>query len=149
VTRSALIVDDAGAFAALAVQALFDAGFDARAATTVDAAFAELVRGVPDVVVLDHALDRDGAMLRATLVHHRARVLYVSGFDAEGDAPGVAASHAWPFLPKPFDTAALLAAVASLFPPETPSMPERNSPDPRPSIVPDATEAPGAIATRP
>lgn len=56
-TRSALIVDDAGAFAALAVQALFDAGFDARAATTVDAAFAELVRGVPDVVVIDYGAD--------------------------------------------------------------------------------------------
>lgn len=44
-TPTALVVDDAGGFAALAVQALFAAGFDARAATTVDAAFAELARG--------------------------------------------------------------------------------------------------------
>jgi len=144
-TRSVLVVDDHPSPATSAAHALEAAGYIARVATSVDAALVELADR-PDAVVLDHCLDRDASLLRLALVRARVPVVLVSGLDDEA-ALDVAGAHRWPFLLKPFDDVALTAAVASLFPPETP-VPERNSPDPRPSIVPDATEAPAAIAPR-
>lgn len=137
---SILVVDDAPAVAASAVTALRDAGYVTRVATSVDAAQAELA-DVPDVVVLDHVLDRDATLLRHRLVHLRVPVLLVSGLDDDAARP-VAEAHGWRFLAKPFDDVALVAAVASLLTPETPSMPDRTTPDPRPSVVPDPTPAP-------
>ena len=114
-TRSVLVVDDAPAVAASAVQAREAAGHMPRVATSVDAALAELVDR-PAAVVLDYALDRPSALLRHALVRHRVPTLLVSGLDDE-DARAVASAHGWPFLPKPFDDEQLAAAVAALFPP--------------------------------
>lgn len=141
--RSVLVVDDAPAVAASAVQALEAAGHMPRVATSVDAALAELVDR-PAAVVLDYALDRPSALLRHALVRHRVPTLLVSGLDDE-DARAVASAHGWPFLPKPFDDEQLAAAVAALFPHGDP-MPA--PPDPRPSLVPDLPPAPAAVAPR-
>lgn len=147
-SRSVLVVDDAAAVAASAAHALEAAGHHVRVALSVDAAFAELLHAPPDVVVLDHALDRDAALLRHALVARRARVLLVSGLDDE-PALDVAGAHGWTFLPKPFDDVALTAAVAAICPTETPSMSDtRPSPDPRPSLAPDLPPAPAPIAPR-
>lgn len=145
--RSVLVVDDAPNVATSAAHALEAAGYSARVATSVDAALVELADR-PDAVVLDHCLDRDASLLRLALVRARVPVVLASGLDDEA-ALDVAGAHRWPFLPKPFDDVALLAAVESLQidRPETP-MPSRPSPDPRPSIVPDASEVPAAIAPR-
>ena len=145
-TRSVLVVDDHPSPATSAAHALEAAGYSARVATSVDAALVGLADR-PDAVVLDHCLDRDASLLRLALVRARVPVVLVSGLDDEA-ALDVAGAHAWSFLPKPFDDVALTAAVASLFPPETPSMPERPSPDPRASIVPDLPPAPASIAPR-
>ena len=142
-TRSVLVVDDAPAVAASAVQALEAAGHMPRVATSVDAALAELVDR-PAAVVLDYALDRPSALLRHALVRHRVPTLLVSGLDDE-DARAVASAHGWPFLPKPFDDEQLAAAVAALFPHGDP-MPA--PPDPRPSLVPDLPPPPAAVAPR-
>ena len=142
-TRSVLVVDDAPAVAASAAQALEAAGHLPRVATSVDAALAELVDR-PAAAVLDYALDRPSALLRHALVRHRVPTLLVSGLDDE-DARAVAATHGWPFLPKPFDDAQLCAAVAALFPHGDP-MPA--PPDPRPSLVPDLPPAPAAVVPR-
>lgn len=146
-TRSVLVVDDHPSPATSAAHALEAAGYHARVATSVDAALVELADR-PDAVVLDHCLDRDASLLRLALVRARVPVVLVSGLDDEA-ALDVAGAHRWPFLPKPFDDVALLAAVESLQidRPETP-MPSRPSPDPRPSIVPDASEVPATIAPR-
>lgn len=145
-SRSVLVVDDHPAPAMSAAHALEVAGYFARVATSVDAALVELADR-PAAVVLDHCLDRDASLLRLALVRARVPVVLVSGLDDEA-ALDVAGAHRWPFLPKPFDDVALVAAVAALFPTETPSMPERPSPDPRPSIVPDLPPAPATIAPR-
>ena len=145
-TRSVLVVDDHPSPATSAAHALEAAGYRTRVATSVDAALVELADR-PAAVVLDHCLDRDASLLRLALVRARVPVVLVSGLDDEA-ALDVAGAHAWSFLPKPFDDVALTAAVASLFPPETPSMPERPSPDPRASIVPDLPPAPASIAPR-
>lgn len=145
-TRSVLVVDDHPSPATSAAHALEAAGYSARVATSVDAALVELADR-PDAVVLDHCLDRDASLLRLALVRARVPVVLVSGLDDEA-ALDVAGAHTWSFLPKPFDDVALVAAVAALFPTETPSMPERPSPDPRPSIVPDLPPSPASIAPR-
>ena len=144
-TRSVLVVDDAPAVAASAAQALGAAGHLPRVATSVDAALAELIDR-PDAVVLDYALDRPSALLRHALVRHRVPTLLVSGLD-DDDARAVAATHGWPFLPKPFDDAQLAAAVAALVTHGDP-MPDRDSPDPRPSLPPSMPPAPAAVAPR-
>ena len=143
IARPVLVVDDAPAVAASAAQALEAAGHLPRVATSVDAALAELVDR-PAAAVLDYALDRPSALLRHALVRHRVPTLLVSGLDDE-DARAVAATHGWPFLPKPFDDAQLCAAVAALFPHGDP-MPA--PPDPRPSLVPDLPPAPAAVVPR-
>ncbi len=145
-SRSVLVIDDHPAPATSAAHALEVAGHFARVATSVDAALVELADR-PDAVVLDHCLDRDASLLRLALVRARVPVVLVSGLDDEA-ALDVAGAHRWPFLPKPFDDVALLAAVDALFPTETPSMPDRPSPDPRASIVPDLPPAPASIAPR-
>lgn len=146
-SRSVLVVDDHPSPATSAAHALEAAGYHARVATSVDAALVELADR-PDAVVLDHCLDRDASLLRLALVRARVPVVLVSGLDDEA-ALDVAGAHRWPFLPKPFDDVALLAAVESLqIDRPEPPMPSRPSPDPRPSIVPDASEVPATIAPR-
>lgn len=142
-TRAVLVVDDHPSPATSAAHALEAAGYHARVATSVDAALVELADR-PAAVVLDHCLDRDASLLRMALVRARVPVVLVSGLDDEA-ALDVASAHRWPFLPKPFDDVALVAAVAALFPTETPSMPDRPSPDPRASIVPDLPPPPAAV----
>ena len=144
-TRSVLVVDDHPSPATSAAHALEAAGYIARVATSVDAALVELADR-PDAVVLDHCLDRDASLLRLALVRARVPVVLVSGLDDE-TARGVAATHGWAFLPKPFLDDELVTAVAALFPTETP-VPDRPSPDPRASIVPDLPPAPASIAPR-
>ena len=147
-TRSVLVVDDHAAVAASAAHALTASGCVARVALSVRDALAELAAGPADAVVLDHWLGDgdDAAMLRHALVRSRRPVLLVSGLDDE-TARGVAATHGWAFLPKPFLDDELVTAVAALFPTETP-VPDRPSPDPRASIVPDLPPAPASIAPR-
>ena len=147
-TRSVLVVDDHAAVAAVAAHALTASGCVARVALSVRDALAELAAGPADAVVLDHWLGDgdDAAMLRHALVRSRRPVLLVSGLDDE-TARGVAATHGWAFLPKPFLDDELTAAVDALFPTETP-VPDRPSPDPRASIVPDLPPAPATVAPR-
>ena len=134
--RSVLVIDDAPTLAASCAQALADAGYEARAATSVDAALVELVDARPDAVVLDYCLDRDAELLRMALVRLRLPVLVVSGLDDDAALP-CAAAHGWQYLPKPFDDATLQSAVAALLTPsETPSMTDRTT------LVPDASTPP-------
>ena len=138
-----LVIDDAPTLAASCAQALADAGYEARAATSVDAALVELVDARPDAVVLDYCLDRDAELLRMALVRLRLPVLVVSGLDDDA-ARSCAEAHDWPYLPKPFDDAALQSAVAALLTPlETPSMPGTRN-----TLVPDPSDAPAPIAPR-
>lgn len=132
-----LVIDDAPTLAASCAQALADAGYEARAATSVDAALVELVDARPDAVVLDYCLDRDAELLRMALVRLRLPVLVVSGLDDDA-ARSCAEAHDWPYLPKPFDDATLQSAVAALLTPlETPSMPgTRNTLVPRAEALP-------------
>lgn len=136
-----LVIDDAPAVAASLAHDLAAVGHRVRVALTVGAALAELASERPDAVVLDHHLDGDASLLRHALAHARLPVLVVSGLD-DDVAPSIAAAHGWPYLSKPPDAAALVATVAALLTPETPMS------DPRPSIVPDASDAPRAISPR-
>ena len=147
-TRSVLVVDDHAAVAASAAHALTASGCVARVALSVRDALAELAAVPADAVVLDHWLGDgdDAAMLRHALVRSRRPVLLVSGLDDE-TARGVAATHGWAFLPKPFLDDELVTAVAALFPTET-LVPDRPSPDPRASIVPDLPSSPATVAPR-
>ena len=141
--RSVLVIDDAPTLAASCAQALADAGYEARAATSVDAALVELADARPDAVVLDYCLDRDAELLRMALVRLRLPVLVVSGLDDDAALP-CAAAHGWQYLPKPFDDATLQSAVAALLTPsETPSMPGTRN-----TLVPDPSDAPAPIAPR-
>lgn len=134
-TARILVVDDAPAVAASAAHALRAAGHVVRVATSVDAAHGEL-DGDVDVVVLDHHLDRDSSLLRHRLAHLRHPVLVGSGLDDDA-ARAAADAHGWSFLPKPFDDATLVAAVAALLPSETPVPTDATGP--RPTIAPEAT----------
>lgn len=140
-----LVIDDAPAVAASLAHDLSAAGYRPRVALTVAVALAELASARPAAVVIDHCLDADAGLLRHALAHARLPVLVVSGLD-DDVAPSIAAAHGWAYLPKPPDGAALVAAVAALLTPtETAPMSDR---DPRPTIVPDASDAPAPIAPR-
>ena len=147
-TRAVLVVDDAPNVAASAVHALEAAGLTARSALTAQTALAELAVSPVAAVVLDYHLGAGAAGLRHVLVALRLPVLLVSGLD-EDVARGIAAAHGWPFLQKPVEDNALVASVFNLLTASEPApMPDRPSPDPRPSIVPDLPPAPATIAPR-
>lgn len=148
-TRSVLVVDDAPTAAASAVHGLLAAGYAARAATSVETALAELAVSRPDAVVLDHHLgDGDAAApLRHALAALRLPVLVVSGLDSDR-AREIAAAHGWPLILKPLTDGPLADAVGNLFTPHGDPMPDRDSPDPRPSLPPSMPPAPAAIAPR-
>ena len=148
-TRAVLVVDDQPAVAASALHGLLAAGFDARAASSVETALAELAVSRPDAVVLDHHLgDGDAAApLRHALAALRLPVLVVSGLDSDR-AREIAAAHGWPLILKPLTDGPLADAVGNLFTPHGDPMPDRDSPDPRPSLPPSMPPAPAAVAPR-
>ena len=148
-TRAVLVVDDQPAVAASALHGLLAAGFDARAASSVETALAELAVSRPDAVVLDHHLgDGDAAApLRHALAALRLPVLVVSGLDSDR-AREIAAAHGWPLILKPLTDGPLADAVGNLFTPHGDPMPDRDSPDPRPSLPPSMPPAPAVIAPR-
>ena len=109
-----LVVDDELAVCELTCRTLREAGYDCIWATSGEHALSLLVerKEVPDLFVFDVRLqDMPGPTL-AWLVSERygeVPVLFVSGYPSF-DAALLRAAR-WEFLPKPFTSAELLAAV--------------------------------------
>jgi two-component system cell cycle sensor histidine kinase/response regulator CckA len=109
-----MVVDDDLALCQLTCRMLREAGFDCFWATSGEHALALLAeRGeAPDLFVFDVRLkDMPGPTLAWLLSDRYGSIplLFISGYPSF-DAALLAAAQ-WAFLPKPFDSAALLAAV--------------------------------------
>ncbi len=123
-----MVVDDNLAICELTCRVLRDAGFDCFWATSGEHALTLLVeRGeAPDLFVFDVRLqDMPGPTL-AWLLSERygeVPVLFISGYPSF-DAALLGAAQ-WEFLPKPFESAALLAAVRRML--EQPGRRARNA----------------------
>lgn len=109
-----LIVEDRAALRILLRELLTRAGYTTRDAGSIPEALAELQRPPhPDVAVLDLTLPGGpGESLIVSLHRRGAKVLVLSGA-WDGEARALAAG-ADAFVPKPFETTALLHRVAHL-----------------------------------
>ncbi len=102
-----LVADDDPGIRAFVTDLLTGEGYVVRCAEDGAAALAEVVRAPPDVVLSDVRMPRlDGLALAARLRPLGVPVVLMSASFFVG-VPGL------PFVPKPFDADALLAAVAA------------------------------------
>ncbi|MDE2490391.1 MAG: PAS domain-containing protein, partial [Elusimicrobia bacterium] len=115
-----LVVEDDDAVRRFAVHSLERAGYDVLTAADGGEAVrvSDAHEGLFDVVVMDLVLPRGRGVEVARLLRRgqpTARVLYTSGYATDvSSLPAGTGEESAPFLPKPFTSAALSAAVSSL-----------------------------------
>lgn len=113
--RCTLIVDDDAIHAQMLVEGLFEAGWDAAAATRVAQALGLLQSGGYSLVVSDILMpDGDGFDLlrRVRTVENPVPVILMSSFGTGATPQQAAAAGAFAHLAKPFSLEVLLALVA-------------------------------------
>jgi DNA-binding response OmpR family regulator len=115
--RTVLVVDDDRQLCDLLTELLTEAGYTVRCAEDGEAAWAELLRSAPDVVLSDIKMPRlSGIDLASRLIsggYATPIILMSAGYE---DRAGISAS----FIRKPFDFDDLLATIAAVLNTPTP-----------------------------
>ena len=115
--RTVLVVDDDRLLCELLTEFLTEAGYTVQCADNGEAAWAELQRSAPDVVLSDIKMPRLGGLdLASRLIsggYATPIILMSAGYD---DRAGISAS----FIRKPFDFDHLLTTIATVLDPPSP-----------------------------